>query len=142
VGSCNISDINLKSVSYDSETTTALGWHPEGAVCPGACALFSLIYEPRERRDLLSSWTAIFPNVPSSFKTLLGSHSADLWACDTLVVPIVPLPNVFGNLDFGIALKTAPKGIAMRLPWQWAGYAKIEQFKGALCSLSWGNVTE
>lgn len=91
--------------------------------------------------NVLSPGTAILPNVPGSFDALLGSHSADLRACNTLVVPIVPLPNVLGNLDFGATLETVADGITMRLPRQWIGYAKIEQFKRALGSFSWRDVT-
>lgn len=76
----------------------------------------SLVQIGASGRDILSSWTAISPNVPCSFEALLGPHSANLRTCDTFVVAVVPLANVFRNFDLGATFKAIRLAAAVRLP--------------------------
>lgn len=103
-------------------------------VCRGQDVLGNLVRFGSSGRDILSSWTAISPNVPSSLNALLGSHSADFRARDAFVVTVVPLSNVLGDFDCGATLKATASRAAVWLPGQWPRYSNIEQLECPLGS--------
>lgn len=92
---------------------------------------------------LLSTRTAISPDVPVLIQSLLFSHLPNVRTSDTFIVTIVPLPDVFGNLNAGIAFESgAPTGViiitrsrAVCLPWQ-VFEPEVKQLKRSLSSLA------
>lgn len=81
----------------------------------------------------LSSGTAISPDIPVLIQSLLLSQLSDVRTGDTLVVTIVPLPDVLGDFDASMALKSGLiiAGGPMCLPRQ-IFETEVEQFKGSL----------
>lgn len=67
-------------------------------------------------QDSLSTRATVTPNVPGAFETLLCADTTDLWAGDAFVVAIIPLPNVLGDLNMGIAGETIIRAVTVRLP--------------------------
>lgn len=91
---------------------------------------------------LLSTRTAVPPDVPVLIQALLLPQPADLGAGDALVVAIVPLPDVLGDLDAGVALEAGllvvrrgGGGGAVGLPGQ-VLEAEAEQLEGPLRTLA------
>ena len=87
-------------------------------------------------RNLLSAGTAIFPNVPFPAIPLLGAELSNVRTSDTLVITVVPLSNIFGDLNRGVAVQTLACANAVWLPGKSTiREAEIQQLKGPLGSL-------
>lgn len=70
----------------------------------------------KKKKNSLSSWTPISPDIPSPLNTLLCPLLTNLWACHTLIVAIVPLANILGDFDFGVALEAVTRDFAVGFP--------------------------
>ena len=92
--------------------------------------------------NLLSTRTAITPDVPSSRKTLLSTDAANLGAGYAFVVAIVPFTDVLGDLDTGTTGNRVGREVSVGVPWECGGLVKAEKLKGALGTFAWGNVAK
>lgn len=89
----------------------------------------------------LSPRATVFPYIPVSLDSLLLAQAADLGRCDAFIVAVVPLANVFGDFDAGIACLAFLRYRPVPLPRKRVGDTQVQQLKGALCSLARRDVT-
>lgn len=88
----------------------------------------------------LATRAAITPDVPVLGQALLLADATDLGGRDALVVAVVPLANVLGDLDTGVALGSVALYLAMLLPGELVGEAEVQELKCALGTLARRNV--
>jgi hypothetical protein len=67
---------------------------------------------------------------------LFCADAADLGTGDAFVVTIVPLSNVFGDLNVSVTGEAVCWSVAMAAPRQGTGVLQIEQLEGALGTLA------
>jgi hypothetical protein len=77
---------------------------------------------------LLSTGTPISPNIPRPL-SLLSPQLADLLTRQTLIVPIIPLPNSLRNLDLSLSPdRLLVLGLPLLSPGQSFLAADLEEF--------------
>lgn len=97
----------------------------------------------RNTRDehSLSTFASVLPDIPVALNTGLLASLSDFSASNTLIVTVVPLPNIFGDLNPGIALQSGAVRLwPVGIPWQRALDAEVQQLKCLLGSLSGRNI--
>ena len=91
--------------------------------------------------DLLAALTAVFPYIPMALDASFFAQLPDFGAGDAFIVSVIPLPDVLGDLDPGIALHAGAVRLgAVGVPWQRSLDAEVQQLKGLLGSLSGRNI--
>jgi hypothetical protein len=89
----------------------------------------------------LATRAAIPPDIPILAEPLLLALASDLRTRDALVVTVVPLADVFSNLDAGTAgVAASLLAGAVGLPRQGFLEAEVQELKGALGALAGGDV--
>lgn len=87
-----------------------------GSVKPFSDVLDKTVTALHDICRTLSPGTSVPPNIPVSTDTLFFPLLPDLWACDAFVVTIVPLADVFGDFDLGIAWNYLGLALAVAIP--------------------------
>jgi hypothetical protein len=93
--------------------------------------------------DLLSARTPITPDIPVRVQPLAPPDLPDLGRRDALVLAVVPLADVFRDLNVGRARGVVYVVVvwAVSAPGQrLVLLADAEELEGALCALTWGYV--
>jgi hypothetical protein len=95
------------------------------------------------RGCILSSGTSFLPDIPLPIgptNSLLLSQFPYLRTCYSLVIAIVPLPNVFRDLYIGFCADVGIRMRAFLLPRKLHPTTKVEEFERFLGALSWGYI--
>lgn len=100
-----------------------------------------LTHENTKNEYSLSTFASVLPDIPVALNTGLLASLSDFSASNTLIVTVVPLPNIFGDLNPGIALQSGAVRLwSVGIPWQRALDAEVQQLKRLLGSLSGRNI--
>lgn len=81
--------------------------------------------------DILAARATVPPDIPRSFSALL-SPLFDRSTRQTLVVAVVPFPNVFRDLYLGVGTDIQLLHLLLVLPWQPVPTADVQEFEGSL----------
>jgi hypothetical protein len=98
----------------------------------------------RWNEHLLPPRTPIPPDIPPRtpiyIQPLLPAQRADGRRREALVVAVVPLADVVGDLDLGVARRVRAVGLAVRGPGELGQVGDVEELEGSLGALAGGDV--
>ncbi len=129
------------AVRYEQDVAdgcVAFGDPNRRVVEAGAYIVDQSVQPLRHLRGCLAPWTSIAPDVPDG---LSGFFSAffDLGAGDALVFSVVPFPDVFCDLHFGVCADVEGV-VSLVLPGEFVAAADVEEFEGAAGAVAGGYV--